>query len=145
VYNELTPDKIYVLAYSELHLITKELFSPSVQNDEEAISDYYYKLSEIYMNYETDDDSMKKKAYAAAQKLLEIIYFRYPKSEKADDALWETAGIIREFGVEDVLSESDCYKKIVNEYKDSIFVEESKRRLEELGSDTLKTRNTSSG
>lgn len=138
VYNELTPDKIYTLDYTEIHLITKELFSSTVQNDEEAIAEYYYKLSEIYMNYETNDKKEKDEAYAAAQKLLEIIYFKYPKSDKADDALWETANIIREFGVADILSEEDCYRKIIAEYQGSIFADESKKRLEELKSGTTK-------
>jgi len=145
VYNELAPSKIFPLDYAEIHLITKELFSPTVQNDEEAIAEYYYKLSEIYMNYETDEKKEKKMAYAAAQKLLEIIYFEYPKSDKADDALWETASIIREFGVVDVLSEENCYRKIIDEYKDSIFVDESKRRLEKFKYNTINSHSLSSG
>ncbi len=140
VYSELTPGKIYPLDYSEIHLITKELFSPTVQNDESAIAEYYYKLSEIYMNYETDEKKEKNMAYAAAEKLLEIIYFKYPKSDKADDALWETANIIREFGVADVLSEKECYRKIINEYHDSIFVDESKNRLKNFKTDAIKSR-----
>ncbi len=140
VYSELTPGKIYPLDYSEIHLITKELFSPTVQNDESAIAEYYYKLSEIYMNYETDEKKEKNMAYAAAEKLLEIIYFKYPKSDKADDALWETANIIREFGVADVLSEEECYRKIINEYHDSIFVDESKNRLKDFKTDAIKSR-----
>jgi len=140
VYNELTPGKIYPLNYTEIHLITKEIFSPTVQNDEEAIAEYYYELSEIYMNYETDDKNEKDMAYAAAQKLLEIIYFKYPKSDKADDALWEIANIIREFGISDILGEKDCYQKIIDEYQGSIFIDESKKRLENFKLDAASSR-----
>ena len=41
VYSELLPDRIYSLSFSELYLITKEIFSPRVQSDYELIVEYY--------------------------------------------------------------------------------------------------------
>jgi len=132
VYTEFIPEKIYTLDYDEIYLITKEIFSPSVQNDENAISEYYYKLSEIYMNYDTIDEDERKTASIVSIKLLEIIYFKYPDSDLADDALWDIANIAREYGISNSLSEEDCYRKIINEYHESIFIEESKERFKNL-------------
>lgn len=132
VYSELLPERIYNLTYSELYVITKEIFSPRVQNDVELIAEYYYSLSEIYRNYETEDPHVQQLALLVSIKLLEIIYFNYSGSQRSDDALWEMANLINEHGVQDVLDEMDCYRKILKEYPDSIFSEESKARLQAM-------------
>lgn len=129
VYGELLPEKIYIFSYEELYRITKEIFSLRVQNDKELISEYYYKLSEIYRNYNSPNERERRMAFVVSLKLLEIIYFHHPSSARADDALWELASSVREFGVKDVLSEEECYRKIVKEYPRSIYYEESKARL----------------
>ena len=133
VYSELLPDRIYSLSYSELYLITKEIFSPRVQEDDELIVEYYYSLSEIYRNYETESAHVRSLARLVSIKLLEIIYFTYPKSQRADDALWEMANIINEHGIRDLLDEAECYQRILGEFPDSIFREESRERLKAMG------------
>jgi hypothetical protein len=133
VYTELLPERISRLSYSELFLIVKEIFSPRVQNDDELIAEYFYSLSEIYRNYETADPQLSRSALLVSVKLLEIIYFQFPQSQRADDALWEMANVIREHNVMDEIGERECYKKLVKEYPDSIFFEESKARLNASG------------
>ncbi|MBA7648204.1 hypothetical protein ES703_55987 [subsurface metagenome] len=130
VYEEFTPQKIYELSFSDLFLLTKGIFSPSIQNDEEAISEYYYDFSELYRNYDTDDETVREMAVLVSVKMLEVIVFNYPVSQGADDALWGMANTIREHGIEDVLSEEECYQKIVNEYPESIFNDEAKVRID---------------
>jgi hypothetical protein len=133
VYSELLPERIYSLSYGELYTITKEIFSPRVQNDDDLIVEYYYTLSEIYRNYESDNTDIQRLARLVAIKLLEIIFFTYPESQRADDALWEMASIIEEYGIRDLLDEADCYRGIVEKYPDSIFLEESRARLKAMG------------
>lgn len=136
VSRELLPEKIYLLTYDELYRITKEVFTPGVQNDPELSSEYYYKMSEIYRNYNARTEKEKRMAFIVSIKLLEIIYFRYPESSRSDAALWELANTIREIKVKDVLSEEECYRKIISEYPDSAFYGESKVRLEAIGAGT---------
>jgi hypothetical protein len=133
VYSELLPERIYSLSYAELYTITKEIFSPRVQNDDELIVEYYYTLSEIYRNYESKNTGVQNLARLVAIKLLEIIFFTYPESQRADDALWEMANIIGEYGIRDLLDEADCYRSIIEAYPDSIFLEESRARLNAMG------------
>jgi len=133
VYSELLPDRIYSLSYSELYLITKEIFSPRVQNDDELIVEYYYTLSEIYRNYETEDEHVQSLARLVSIKLLEVIYFSYRESQRADDALWEMANMISEYGIRDLLDEAECYRIIIESYPNSIFREESQARLKAMG------------
>jgi hypothetical protein len=130
--NEFTPRKVYQLSYSDLYLLTKEIFTPSVQEDEEVIARYYFDLSEIYRNFETEDESELEMAVLVSVKILEVIVFQYPQTQTADDALWEMANWIREYGIMDVLSEEECYKKIISEYPESIFNDEAKERIEEI-------------
>jgi hypothetical protein len=130
VYSELLPERISALSYEELYLIVKEIFSPRVQNDDELIAEYFYSLGEIYQSYETPSRSVKRDALLVSIKLLEIIYFVYPETQRADDALWEMANVIRENGVFDTLNEQQCYRRIVEEYPESIFLEESQSRLD---------------
>jgi hypothetical protein len=129
VYTELLPERISGLSYGELFLIIKEIFSPRVQNDDELITEYFYSLSEIYRNYETPETRLVRSALLVSVKLLEIIYFKYPQSQRADDALWEMANVIREFHVRDELGERECYNKLVKEYPESIFFKEARARL----------------
>ena len=133
VYSELLPDRIYSLSHSELYLITKEIFSPRVQNDDELIVEYYYTLSEIYRNYETEDEHVQSLARLVSIKLLEVIYFVYQESQRADDALWEMANMINEYGIRDLLDEAECYRIIIKSYPNSIFREESQARLKAMG------------
>jgi hypothetical protein len=132
VYSELIPEKIFMLTYSELYLITKQIFSPRVQNDEELITEYYYSLSEIYRNYDALTEREKMTAVLVSVKLLEIIYFTFPDTVRADDALWEMANMLREYGIRDRIGELECYKKIVEEYPESIFLDESKSRIMDM-------------
>jgi len=132
VYSELLPERISGLSYSELYLITKEIFSPRVQNDDELIAEYFYSLSEIYRNYNTSSPQVMRSALLVSVKLLEIIYFKYPKTQRADDALWEMANVIREHHVQNELGEKECYRRLVKEYPESIFLEESKTRLKSM-------------
>jgi hypothetical protein len=134
VYSELLPERIYSLAYSKLYVITKEIFSPRVQSDDELIVEYYYSLSEIYRNYETESPQVQDQARLVSIKLLEIIYFTYPESQRADDALWEMANLINEHGIQDLLDEKECYQRILREYPGSIFREESRERLKAMES-----------
>lgn len=132
VYRELLPEKIYLLNYDELHRITREIFTPRVQNDVELSSEYYYRMSEIYRNYNAQTEKERRMAFIVSLKMLEIIYFRYPESSRADDALWELANTIREVKLKDVLSEEDCYRKIISEYPGSVFYQDSKLRLDTI-------------
>ena len=134
VYSEFLPERIYSLAYSKLYVITKEIFSPRVQSDDELIVEYYYSLSEIYRNYETESPQVQDQARLVSIKLLEIIYFTYPESQRADDALWEMANLINEHGIQDLLDEKECYQRILREYPGSIFREESRERLKAMES-----------
>jgi hypothetical protein len=133
VYTEMIPQKTHILSFSDLYILTKDIFSPSVQNDENKMAEYYYKLSDLYLNYETEDSEVREMATLVAVKILEVIYFHFPKSQRADDALWEIGDIAREQGIRDALSESECYKKILTEYPTSIFTDEVKERLAETG------------
>jgi hypothetical protein len=134
VYSEFLPERIYSLAYSKLYVITKEIFSPRVQSDDELIVEYYYSLSEIYRNYKTESSQELQLARLVSIKLLEIIYFTYPKSQRADDALWEMANLINDHGIQDLLDEEECYRRILREYPGSIFREESRARLKDMES-----------
>ena len=129
VYTELTPQNVSPLSYSDIFVITKDLFSMQVQNNANAMAEYYYKLSEIYKGYTTTDDGVRRLAFTAAVKILEIIYFKYPGSEKADRALWDIANLIRSHGVKDQLSEDQCYRKILDEYPASGYKAEAQRRI----------------
>ncbi len=129
VYAELKPRKIYGLSYSDIFLITKDIFSPQIRSDEDLIAEYYYKLSEIYRDFETDDSSIRRMAYTVSVKIFEVIYFTYPESQRADDSLWEIAQISEEYGIVDIFSKEECYKKILDEYPESIFAEEVKIRV----------------
>ncbi|UCB47126.1 MAG: hypothetical protein JSV25_06850 [Spirochaetota bacterium] len=133
VNKEWIPERIYTLSYSEIHTITLGFFSPGVKRDEELIAEYYYELSNIYRDYETEDDEVQQKAYLITVKILELLYYIYPESQRADDALWDMANIIREHGVADILQEDACYRIIVDEYPESTFVEEAKTRLGSMG------------
>jgi hypothetical protein len=132
VYSELLPERIFMLSHAELYLITKQIFSPRVQNEDELIAEYFYTLSEIFMNYETSETDIKEMAVLVSIKFLEIIYFNYPETQRADDALWEMANHIREYGVEDEIGEIECYNKILSEYPESIFADESGARIQTL-------------
>jgi hypothetical protein len=129
VYTELTPQNVHPLSYSDIYTITKDLFSVQVQNNENAMAEYYYKLSDIYRTYATDDENTRRLSAKVAVKILEIIVFRFPKSEKADKALWGMANLIREYGVKDQLTEEQCYKKILEEYPNSSYRSEAQKRL----------------
>ena len=129
---EWIPERIYTLSYSEIHTITLGFFSPGVKRDEELIAEYYYELSNIYRDYETEDDEVQQKAYLITVKILELLYYIYPESKRADDALWDMANIIRDYDVADMLQEDACYRIIINEYPESTFAEEAKSRLESI-------------
>jgi hypothetical protein len=130
VYSEFLPQKIHTIGYSDLYVLTKDIFSPSVQSDVDTISGFYFELAEIYRNFETEDEDVKKMAILSSLKVLEIIVFFYPISQTADDALWEMANIISEHGISDVLGEEECYRKLLREYPESIFSDEAKARIE---------------
>jgi hypothetical protein len=132
VNKEWIPERIHTLSYSEIHTITLGFFSPGVKRDEDLIAEYYYELSDIYKNYETDDEEVQQKAYRVSVKILELLYYNYPESKRADDALWDMANIIRDYDVADMLREDACYRIIVNEYPESPFVEEATARLESM-------------
>jgi hypothetical protein len=129
VYTELTPQVVHPLGYSDIYTITEDLFSVQVQNNENAMAEYYYKLGEIYRTYAAEDENTRRLALKVAVKILEIIVFKFPKSEKADKALWGMANLIREHGVKDLISEEQCYKKIVDEYPNSGHRAEAQKRL----------------
>lgn len=129
VYTELTPQVVHPLSYSDIYTITEDLFSARVQNDENAMAEYYFKLSEIYRTFAAEDQNTRKLALKVAVKVLEIIVFKFPKSDRADNALWGMANLIREHGVKDQLSEEQCYKKIVEEYPNSAHKTEAQKRL----------------
>jgi hypothetical protein len=130
VYSELLPQKIHSIGYADLYVLTKDIFSPSVQNDLDRISEYYFELAEIYRNFETEDEDVRDMTILSSLKVLEIIVFFYPASQTADDALWEMANIINEHGISDVLGEEECYRKLLEEYPESIFFDEAKARIE---------------
>jgi len=132
VYSEFLPGKVYQLGYPEIFLISKDIFSPKVQKDEKRITEYYYKLSDIYRNYKTDDDHTKRLASLVAIKFLEIIYVYYPETKLADESLWDIANIIRKSGTGDVIDEESCYERIISEYPKSLFIEDAKTRIEEF-------------
>jgi outer membrane protein assembly factor BamD (BamD/ComL family) len=93
------------------------------------MAEYYFKLSEIYRTFSAEDQNTRKLALKVAVKVLEIIVFKFPKSDRADNALWGMANLIREYGVKDQLSEEQCYKKIVEEYPNSAHKAEAQKRL----------------
>jgi hypothetical protein len=132
IYDELKPQKIYGLSYSDIFLLTRDIFSPQIRSAEESISEYYYKFSELYRDYETDSEDTRVMALVVSLKILELIYFNYPDSSRADDSLWEIAQTVLEYDISDVLSEEDCYRKIIDEYPDSLFVEEAEARLDAI-------------
>ncbi len=138
IYDELKPQKIYGLSYSDIFLLTRDIFSPQIRSDEENISEYYYKFSEFYRDYETDNEETRVMALVVSLKILELIYFNYPESSRADDSLWEIAQTVLEYGIVDVLGEEDCYRKIIDEYPDSLFAEEAAARLEAISVEGLR-------
>jgi hypothetical protein len=129
VYGEFMPQKIHDLNYSEIFSLTISVFSPRIQKNQDAIADFYYRLSEMYKNYETDEDLVIQMAILVSIKIQEVIIFKYPLSQSADDALWEMANTIREYEIRDRFSEEDCYKKLISDYPRSMFREEAKVRL----------------
>jgi hypothetical protein len=129
VYTELTPQVVHPLSFSDIYTITEDLFSVRVQNDENAMAEYYFKLSEIYRTFATEDKNTRQLALKVAVKVLEIIVFKFPKSDRADNALWGMANLIREHGVKDQLTEEQCYSKIVDEYPNSAHKAEAQKRL----------------
>jgi len=137
IYDELKPQKIYGLSYSDIFSLTRDIFSPQIRNVEEDIAEYYYKFSELYRDYETDSEDTRVMALVVSVKILELIYFNYPDSSRADDSLWEIAQTVLEYDVSDVLSEEDCYRKIIEEYPDSLFVEESSARMNAISVEEL--------
>jgi hypothetical protein len=132
-YTELPPSKVHRLAYLELHRIILPLFSPSLQEDPAAMAELYYQLGEIYLNYESDDPREEQQASTVALRILEIVYFQYPETERADDALWDMANLIRRRQIRGRLSERECYRRILAEYPRSMFAEEASRRLQAGG------------
>ena len=129
VYDELSPEKVSSLSYKEIYSLTKDIFSPKIQNDKELMAKQYFILGNMYTNYETDKDDIRKKAFLVAVKIFEIVYFKYPKSTIADDALWDMAMIIHETGVSDLISEEDCYKKIVKDYPESDYYSDALKNI----------------
>ena len=129
VYAEFYPEKLVEKKWHEIFTITKDTFSPRIQSDPHLLAYYYYTLSDMYRNYNTEDQEVYNSALLVAVKMLEIVYFIFRDSDQADDALWEIANMSREFGIVDVLSEKECYQKIVDEYPDSVYSEEAKVRL----------------
>jgi hypothetical protein len=129
IYGELEPQKIYKLSYSDIYILTRDIFSPQIRNTEENISEYYYKFSELYRDFETDSKEIREMALVVSVKILELIYFNYPDSQRADDSLWEVAQTAADYKIVDVLSEEECYRKIVDEYPESLFAEEARARL----------------
>ncbi len=138
IYDELKPQKIYSLSYSDIFLLTRDIFSPQIRSVEENISEYYYKFSELYRDYETDSEDTRAMALAVSLKILELIYFNYPNSSRADDSLWEIAQTVFEYDIADVLSEEDCYRKIIDEYPGSLFAEEAAARLNTISGEELR-------
>jgi len=130
VYTEFTPEQVSGLSYQELFFKTRNTFSPSIRKEPELLANYYYKLSEIYLEYEAQQEDVKNNALLTAVKVMEIVYFYYPETEKADDALWEITTIIKEYGISDVLDEEECYRRIINEYPESIFANQARERLD---------------
>jgi len=129
VYNELLPERLFTLSYADLFIITREIFSPRVRKDDELISERYLALSGIYANYATDDDTIRENALLISIKILEIICFNYPHTENADDAYWAMANTIRETGLQDQLTEEECYRIIIEDYPESGYNRESKKRI----------------
>ena len=135
IYDELKPQKIFQLSYSDIYLLTRDIFSPQIRDTEESISEYYYKFSELYRDFETDNDNIREMALIVSLKILELIYFNYPNSHRADDALWEIAQTVAESSIVDVLSEEECYRRIVDEYPESLFAGEARTRLNAIESE----------
>ncbi len=131
VYKEFKPEKIYKLGYREIYELVKDVFSPKIQSDEELLARQYFNLGNIYSNYETEDENIKNMAIVVAVKFYEIVYFYYPKTAVADDALWDMAMIIRETGIHDVLTETECYKRIVEEYPEGDYYTDALSYLKE--------------
>jgi hypothetical protein len=129
VNTKLNPTKLYTLSTERIFALVLPLFSSSVREDEGALSEHLYALSEVYLNYPAEDQEGKNRSYTVALKLLEIIYFRYPDAERADDALWDMANLIRRFEIQNRLTEEECYRRIVREYPKSLFYKESVERL----------------
>ncbi|MFW6180315.1 MAG: tetratricopeptide repeat protein [Spirochaetota bacterium] len=132
-YTELPPTKVHRLAYHELHRIILPMFSPRLQEDPGALAEQYYQLSEIYLNFESEDSREVEQASAVALRILEIIYFQYPETERADDALWDMANLMRQRRIRGRLSERECYRRLLAEYPRSMFAEEAARRLQADG------------
>ena len=130
VEREWKPERIHTLSYQEIHTITMGYFSPKVKSDNDLISEYYYNLSDIYRNYSLEDGTAPDQAHLVAVKILEIIYFMFPGSMRADDALWDMANIIRDNSTRDIIGEEDCYRAILKEYPESMFADEAGRRIE---------------
>ena len=130
VEREWKPERIHTLSYKEIYTITMGYFSPKVKSDNDLISEYYYNLSDIYRNYSAEDDTVPEQAHLVAVKILEIIYFMFPGSKRADDALWDMANIIRDDLTRDILGEEDCYRAILKKYPESMFAEEARARIE---------------
>ncbi|KKL18945.1 hypothetical protein LCGC14_2470470, partial [marine sediment metagenome] len=85
-----------------------------------------------------DNEETRVMALVVSLKILELIYFNYPESSRADDSLWEIAQTVLEYGIVDVLGEEDCYRKIIDEYPDSLFAEEAAARLEAISVEGLR-------
>jgi hypothetical protein len=132
VMNELNPTKLYKFPTERIYKTLLPLFSPSVREDSELLAENLYGLSELYLNYPTEGPEEKERACTVSLKLLEIVYFRFPDTERADDALWDMANLIRRFWIRDRLTEEQCYRRIIREYPESLFFEESLDRLENL-------------
>jgi hypothetical protein len=128
-YDQLTPRRVHRLEYQELYRAILDLVSPTLRADPEALVEQYHALAEIYLNYETEDQSTELKAARVALKLFEVIYFQFPETGRADDALWDMANLMKRLPVRDQLSEEECYRKIVEEYPESMFAEEAAYRL----------------
>ena len=125
VYDELSPEKISSLTYLEIYSLTKDIFSPKIQSDKESIAEQYFILGNMYANYETNSEDVKGRAFLVAVKIFEIIYYKYPETSVADDALWDMAMIMRETGISDAIAEEECYKKIVENYPDSDYYQDA--------------------
>jgi hypothetical protein len=129
VYAEFSPQKTYGMSYSDIFQLTNGVFSPRIHKNQDMIADFYFRMSDMYKNYETDDSRVFMMALEVSIKIQELIAFKYPLSQSADDALWEMANTIREYEISDLISEEECYRKIISEYPKSIFREEAKVRL----------------
>ncbi|MBN2323035.1 MAG: hypothetical protein JXQ30_04815 [Spirochaetes bacterium] len=129
VEKEWRPKRVYTLSYQAIHTITMGYFSPRIKADDELVAEYYFNLSDIYRHYPTEDDAVKKQAHLVALKILEIIYFFYPDSRRADDALWGIANLIQNGFGSDTLTEEDCYRALRDRYPGSPFAKEAATRI----------------